>query len=405
MGRIPSFNWSLSPLGRFAVVAAIAIVPCGCSSQASWLTGVSAFAQNADSLQATQTTQNNFSISICQSALQERITQETGSQASVSFDLAETYFVSNAEEGVRGTARVRLQNNNQLLRYRYDCTANIRDGQVARLTYNPISDGGNSDTLSPEETYRRGYQQGRTDAQNNRQYDAVRGTYDLGIQNNQDLSRTYSQGYASGYRSITNTGSNLTPQDAYNQGYRQGQADARDDRQYNATQGAANLGIQNNEELYRSYSQGYASGFQSITANENNTGLTRQQAYDRGYNQGQTDANNNGQYEPFRGVYDLGIQSNNELSRSYTQGYANGYQAVRGVVASSAAEQACISQAESQGLRVLAIEGQREIAGGQEITLQVRPQGGASYTAVCFQAGTGEVSIYARQTTAPSALW
>lgn len=392
MDRILPVSLKLRHLTTAMLVSAVAIGSAACSSQTSLTAGTAAFAQNSTTskanLLAQGNTQNSFSVSACQRELQDRIGRDTGSQVQVTINSPETYFISNAEEGVRGTATSQPQTNNQSTSYRFDCAVNVRDGAVTRLTYNQSGTGGNNGgTLTPDSAYNRGFNQGETDARNNQQYSPNQGLADSGIQDQPELARAYTQGYDDGFRSREGI---TTSRQAYDRGYQQGQSDARNSRQYNPTQGLYNAGIQNNPELSRSYTQGYGAGFKS-----NN--LTSQQAYDRGYQQGQSDVRNNRPYNSTQGLNNAGIQNNPELTRSYTQGYRAGYQNTSASLnPSNSIWQACTSQAQSQGLEVLSITDITSVGNGQEATVQVRDNQ-STYTVICYQDNAGQVSFYPTQ--------
>lgn len=404
MDRILPLSLKLRNLTSLLLISVVAIVPAACS-RSSLTAGTAAIAQNSTSSKANLLAQNNFSVSACQRDLQDRIAQETGNQVQVSIDSPETYFISNAEEGVRGIATSRSQTNNQSTSYRFDCAVNLQSGQVTRLTYNQpgTSPGDNGGTLTPDAAYNRGYNQGETDARNNQRYNPNQGLADNGIQDTPDLARAYTQGYDDGFRSREGV---TTSQQAYDRGYQQGQSDARNNRQYNPTQGLNNAGIQDNPDLARSYTQGYGAGYKSNT-------LTSQQAYDRGYQQGQTDARNNRQYNPTQALGNAGIQNNSDLSRSYTQGYRAGYQSTTSLnPPSNSILQACTSQAQAQGLEVLSVTDITPTGTGQEATVQVRDNQ-ATYTVICYQDNSGQISFYPAQPMPtpgqaqrpPAALW
>jgi len=95
---------------------------------------------------AAQPQQQNsqYAVEQCQQELRLRIEREQGRRSRVDFARAETYFVSNAEEGVRGTATLRGERDRrapQLISY--NCTVNIRNGRVREATYTAAAEGNN----------------------------------------------------------------------------------------------------------------------------------------------------------------------------------------------------------------------------------------------------------------------
>ncbi|ABB56454.1 hypothetical protein [Synechococcus elongatus] len=77
----------------------------------------------------------------CQSALAERI----GQRIQVQTDTLSSYFISNAEQGIRG--RGNLDSSGNFRPFQFDCQLNTRDGRVVSLEYNYQS-AGNDDTVS-----------------------------------------------------------------------------------------------------------------------------------------------------------------------------------------------------------------------------------------------------------------
>jgi hypothetical protein len=79
--------------------------------------------------QATQRT-----IDMCQAELREQISSDRGGSTSLKFETAETFFVSNAIESVRGTGVVK-EGRHDRDGIRYECQVNIRRGSVKEARY------------------------------------------------------------------------------------------------------------------------------------------------------------------------------------------------------------------------------------------------------------------------------
>lgn len=96
------------------------------------------------------TFRNNIALSstrLCQEELRETIAQEF--DGSVRFqDSLETYYISNTEEGVRGTALIK-QSRRREQAYRFNCTVNIQRGDVTRISYTPTEETDNQ-TISDQ---------------------------------------------------------------------------------------------------------------------------------------------------------------------------------------------------------------------------------------------------------------
>lgn len=75
----------------------------------------------------------NYSVEAARRALEDQIFRERRERVEVVFDRADTYFISSSEEGVRGTGRVRIGGEWQLIRF--DSAVDTRQGRVTRVTY------------------------------------------------------------------------------------------------------------------------------------------------------------------------------------------------------------------------------------------------------------------------------
>ncbi|WP_338441347.1 hypothetical protein VZG28_11395 [Synechococcus elongatus IITB4] len=73
----------------------------------------------------------------CQNALAERI----GQRIQVQTDTLTPYFISNAEQGIRGQGN--LDSSGNFRPFDFDCQVNVRDGRVVSLEYNYQSSGNN----------------------------------------------------------------------------------------------------------------------------------------------------------------------------------------------------------------------------------------------------------------------
>ncbi len=90
------------------------------------------------------------STRLCQEELKETVRENRN--GSVEFDdPLETYYVSNTEEGVRGTFIVQ-ETGNRSQPNRFNCTVNLREGRVTKLTYSP--DGSDRSTASEQRIIR-----------------------------------------------------------------------------------------------------------------------------------------------------------------------------------------------------------------------------------------------------------
>lgn len=90
------------------------------------------------------TFRDNLALSstrLCQEELREAVEEDLN--GSVTFnDRLETYYISNTEEGVRGTALV-TQSPQEAQNYRFNCTVNIQRGDVTRISYTPTDETDN----------------------------------------------------------------------------------------------------------------------------------------------------------------------------------------------------------------------------------------------------------------------
>ncbi len=144
---------------------------------------------------------NGSSADRCVRNLRQQVAQETGGWAEVTANTGMPSFVSNAEERVQGRATLRLENVDSLVDYRYECTINIRTGNVTQLTYRRITlEAGDRPKIPIQDAYNRGYRRGQYDALNTQTYDPSPGGEDADIRNAPDLANAYSRGYVAGYQ-------------------------------------------------------------------------------------------------------------------------------------------------------------------------------------------------------------
>ncbi len=147
---------------------------------------------------------NGGSADRCVRTLRQRVAQETGSWAEVTANTGTPSFVSNAEERVQGRATLRLENISGLVDYRYDCTVNIRTGNVTQFTYRRITlEGGERPETSTQDAYDRGYRRGQYDAFYAQTYDPSPRGEDADIQNAPNLANAYRRGYVAGYQAVS----------------------------------------------------------------------------------------------------------------------------------------------------------------------------------------------------------
>jgi len=73
-------------------------------------------------------------VDLCHEELRARVAADRKGRLSVVFDTSETYYISNAEEGVRGRGAVKDKAHDRDP-IRYQCTVNIRRGRVAKAGY------------------------------------------------------------------------------------------------------------------------------------------------------------------------------------------------------------------------------------------------------------------------------
>jgi len=229
------------------------------------------------------------SAALCERTLRERLTQELGSGVNVTVTSANPYFISNAEEGVRGTATARVVNTNRSTNYRYDCVVNIQTRQVTRFTYQRVNPTPPPVGSSREICERR--LQAQVAQQTNERVDVrltsantyfisnleegVRGTATARFQTTNrsanyrfDCAVNLRTGQVTKFTYRRTDPPVTTPQTAFNRGYARGRQDALNNRPYNPFQGVSDNGWQNNPELSRAYTRGYADGFQSVSRPE-----------------------------------------------------------------------------------------------------------------------------------------
>jgi hypothetical protein len=73
-------------------------------------------------------------LDLCHTELREQIASDREDSVSLEFDTSETFFVSNAVEGVRGKGAIRAGRHDRD-RIRYECEVNIRRGRVKTARY------------------------------------------------------------------------------------------------------------------------------------------------------------------------------------------------------------------------------------------------------------------------------
>lgn len=73
-------------------------------------------------------------VDLCHEALRERVESDHGSRVSLAVESSESYFISIAEQGVRGEAAIRKGRRYRDL-IRYDCRVNLRRGRVDEVRY------------------------------------------------------------------------------------------------------------------------------------------------------------------------------------------------------------------------------------------------------------------------------
>jgi hypothetical protein len=85
----------------------------------------------------------------CQAAITRKVKSAYAGIDTVTYDTSTTtaYFISNAEEGIRGKGQFRQTNNWKS--FNYDCKVNIRTGTVTTATYSLIT-GQTSKPASPD---------------------------------------------------------------------------------------------------------------------------------------------------------------------------------------------------------------------------------------------------------------
>lgn len=75
-----------------------------------------------------------YSVETARRAIEEQLYRERRERVEVRFDQADTYFVSNGEEGVRGTGRARIGNRDWQT-FTFDTTVDTRQNRATRVTY------------------------------------------------------------------------------------------------------------------------------------------------------------------------------------------------------------------------------------------------------------------------------
>ncbi|HIK17530.1 MAG TPA: hypothetical protein IGS53_19875 [Leptolyngbyaceae cyanobacterium M33_DOE_097] len=315
-------------------------------------------------------TPGGSSVAICERTLRDRITQSTGEPVIVTINSANPYFISNAEEGVRGTATARFSETNRSTNYRYDCAVNIRTGQVTQLTYEPTTSPPVSSTAICERTLRERLAQETGSSSNvtitsanpyfiSSTEEGVRGTANARVVNtNRLINYRYDCVVNIRDRQVTRfTYQRVTPPSpppvVSSRAICERELQKRIAQQ---TNGRVDVKLTSANTYFISSTEEEVRGtatarFQNTNRSANyrfdcavnlRTGqvtqftyrrtdppvTTPQTAYNRGYARGRQDALNNRPYNPFQGVSDNGWQNNAELSRAYTRGYADGFQSV-----------------------------------------------------------------------------
>jgi hypothetical protein len=74
-------------------------------------------------------------VDACQDTIRDEVADRSR-HSTVRFDTVETYFISLDREGVRGMGRVKTGDRREGIKY--ECTVDIRRGQVTRARYRPI---------------------------------------------------------------------------------------------------------------------------------------------------------------------------------------------------------------------------------------------------------------------------
>jgi hypothetical protein len=88
---------------------------------------------------------SDWSVDACQQRIRDEVAADHPRRTSVNFDVAETFFASIDEEGVRGRAKVETGDRRKAIRY--ECTVDVRRGRVHRARYHalekpPLDDAG-----------------------------------------------------------------------------------------------------------------------------------------------------------------------------------------------------------------------------------------------------------------------
>jgi len=78
--------------------------------------------------------QRRRTVDLCHEAVRERVASDQDGRVSLNFERSETYFISNAEEGVRGEGVIRSGRRSRDP-IRYECEVNVRRGHVTEARY------------------------------------------------------------------------------------------------------------------------------------------------------------------------------------------------------------------------------------------------------------------------------
>lgn len=126
----------ISRVGAIAILSAIAVLPAP----------VRADSQPVDSHNKQQTQQIYALLDRCEPA----IAQRAGGNILVAINTLQSYFISNAENGLTGEAS--LDATGGYRPFRFDCRVNIRDGNVTGVTTSFVGNppGNSSGRPNPE---------------------------------------------------------------------------------------------------------------------------------------------------------------------------------------------------------------------------------------------------------------
>lgn len=102
---------------------------------------------------------NQYAIERAQAAVREQIIRERGTNLDISFpdwQRAETYYISNAETGVRGEGTYAWRNDyRRTERFSYDAIVNVRSGRVDRVSYRTLGATGTESRWPDNDRYDR----------------------------------------------------------------------------------------------------------------------------------------------------------------------------------------------------------------------------------------------------------